>query len=112
MITKAEVRALVLARLAPRIGSCVWDIGAGSGSVAIECARFGAAVVAVERDPAACELIAANAATARGVRRRGPRRSRRPHWTDCPPPTAVFVGGGGIEVLRAALAATQPARAS
>ena len=44
MITKAEVRALVLARLAPRIGTCVWDIGAGSGSVAIECARFGAAV--------------------------------------------------------------------
>ncbi|MDP9399143.1 MAG: precorrin-6y C5,15-methyltransferase (decarboxylating) subunit CbiE, partial [Actinomycetota bacterium] len=49
MITKAEVRALVLARLAPRLGELVWDVGAGSGSVAVECARFGAAVVAVER---------------------------------------------------------------
>ena len=44
MITKAEVRALALARLGPRLGDLVWDVGAGSGSVAVECARFGAAV--------------------------------------------------------------------
>ena len=50
MITKSEVRALALAKLGPRPGRLVWDIGAGSGSVGIECARFGAAVVAVERD--------------------------------------------------------------
>jgi precorrin-6Y C5,15-methyltransferase (decarboxylating) len=49
MVTKAEVRALVLARLGPRLGDLVWDVGAGSGSVAVECARLGAAVVAVER---------------------------------------------------------------
>ena len=44
MVTKAEVRALVLAHLAPRTGSVVWDLGSGSGSVAVECARFGADV--------------------------------------------------------------------
>src|SRR5437660_11459571 len=62
MITKAEVRAVVLARLGPRLGDLVWDVGAGSGSVAVECARLGAAVVAVERDPAACDLVTRNAA--------------------------------------------------
>ncbi|HET9518972.1 MAG TPA: precorrin-6y C5,15-methyltransferase (decarboxylating) subunit CbiE, partial [Actinoplanes sp.] len=61
MITKAEVRALVLARLGPRRGDLIWDVGAGSGSVAVECVRLGAAAVAVERDPAACATIAANA---------------------------------------------------
>ena len=44
---------------APGLGELVWDVGAGSGSVAVECARFGAAVVAVERDPAACARIRA-----------------------------------------------------
>ena len=42
MITKAEVRALILARLGPAPGNVIWDVGAGSGSVAVECARFGA----------------------------------------------------------------------
>src|SRR5690242_500740 len=66
MITKAEVRALVLARLGPGLGRTVWDIGSGSGSVAVECARFGASVYAVEADPAQCERIRRNAA-AHGV---------------------------------------------
>jgi precorrin-6Y C5,15-methyltransferase (decarboxylating) len=61
MLTKAEVRAWALARLGPGSGTSVWDVGAGSGSVAVECARFGAAVVAVERDPAQCERIRRNA---------------------------------------------------
>jgi precorrin-6Y C5,15-methyltransferase (decarboxylating) len=61
MVTKAEVRALALARLGPGLGDLVWDVGAGTGSVAIECARFGAAAVAVERDPERCRRIARNA---------------------------------------------------
>ena len=61
MITKSEVRALALARLAPGPGRLVWDLGAGSGSVGVECARFGAAVVAVERDAAQCARLMANA---------------------------------------------------
>jgi precorrin-6Y C5,15-methyltransferase (decarboxylating) len=106
MITKAEVRAYVLARLGPRLGDLVWDVGAGSGSVAAECARFGAAVLAVERDPAALPLITANTAGL-GVRLVG---GGAP---DClaglPEPDAVFVGGGGPPVL-AACVARRPAR--
>lgn len=60
VITKAEVRALVLARLAPGPGQLIWDVGAGTGSVGIECARLGAAVVAIERDPRRVRLIRDN----------------------------------------------------
>ncbi len=102
MITKAEVRAFVLARLGPRLGDLVWDVGAGSGSVAVEAARLGAAVVAVDRAAGACDLVAGNAAafdvdvtvvcgTAPGV------------LDGLPDPDAVFVGGGGAAVLGACL---------
>lgn len=101
-ITKAEVRALVLARLAPRIGDLVWDLGAGSGSVGIECARFGAAVIAVEQDAASCGRIAANASAhdvdVAVVQGRAPGV-----LSGLPRPDAVFVGGGGIDAVRAAL---------
>ncbi len=102
-ITKAEVRALVLARLAPRVGDLVWDLGAGSGSVGIECARFGAAVVAVERDAASCARIRANA-SAHGVDVSVVQGLAPSALADLPRPDAVFVGGGGIDVVRAALA--------
>src|SRR6202035_5255225 len=62
MITKAEVRALVLARLGPAPRRIIWDVGAGSGSVAVECARFGAYVIAVEADQAQCARLRKNAA--------------------------------------------------
>jgi precorrin-6Y C5,15-methyltransferase (decarboxylating) len=60
VITKAEVRALALARLAPGPGQLIWDVGAGTGSVGIECARLGAAVVAIERDSRRVRLIRDN----------------------------------------------------
>jgi precorrin-6B C5,15-methyltransferase / cobalt-precorrin-6B C5,C15-methyltransferase len=108
MITKAEVRALVLARLGPGPGRTVWDIGAGSGSVAVECARFGAHVVAVESDPGQCEHIRANAA-AHGV----PVHvvpGRAPAALDgLPPADAAFCGGGSDEVV-AAVARAGPSR--
>jgi precorrin-6Y C5,15-methyltransferase (decarboxylating) len=108
MITKAEVRALVLARLGPRLGELVWDIGAGSGSVAVECARLGAAVVAVERDPAGCDLVSRNAA-ALGVDVAVVRGSAPDALAQLPDPDAVFVGGGGAAVLSACLQ-RRPAR--
>jgi precorrin-6Y C5,15-methyltransferase (decarboxylating) len=106
MITKSEVRALALAKLGPRPGRLVWDIGAGSGSVGIECARFGAAVIAVERDAESCERIRANAA-AHGVAVEviaAPATA----LDELPQPDAVFVGGGGLDVI-AACAATAAA---
>ncbi|MEU5511390.1 precorrin-6y C5,15-methyltransferase (decarboxylating) subunit CbiE [Streptomyces fungicidicus] len=110
MITKFEVRALALARLGPRPGELVWDVGAGSGSVAVECARLGAAVTAVEKAPDGVERIRANAA-AHGV------DVRVVHGT-APgalsglgeAPDAVFVGGGGRELPAVVAACARRAR--
>lgn len=100
MVTKAEVRAVALARLAPRPGTLVWDVGAGSGSVAVECARMGAAVLAVEREPADADRVAANAA-AHGVEVRLVRGAAPEALAGLPGPDAVFVGGGGPAVVAA-----------
>jgi precorrin-6Y C5,15-methyltransferase (decarboxylating) len=108
MITKAEVRALAVARLRPRLGRLVWDVGAGSGSVGIECALLGAAVIAVDRDPDAVALIHRNAAAHRvDVRVVAGRAPEALHGL--PEPDAVFVGGGGTDAL-AAVADRRPDR--
>ncbi|MEU7614233.1 precorrin-6y C5,15-methyltransferase (decarboxylating) subunit CbiE [Micromonospora sp. NPDC049204] len=108
MITKSEVRALVVARLRPRLGRLIWDIGAGSGSVGIECALLGAAVLAVEQDAGAGATIRANARAhavdVRIVTGRAPQA-----LVGLPEPDAVFVGGGGVDVL-AAVVARRPER--
>lgn len=97
MITKAEVRAVVLAALGPGIGDMIWDVGCGSGSVAIECARLGAAAIAIDQDPAVPALVHRNA-QAHGVPVRvvGGHAPNALH--DLPVPDAVFVGGGGVEL--------------
>jgi len=100
MVTKAEVRAYALARLAPRPGTLVWDVGAGSGSVAVECARLGAAALAVERDADSVDRIAANAA-AHGVDVRIVAGTAPAALSVLPQPDAVWVGGGGLDVLDA-----------
>ncbi|MGI5442504.1 precorrin-6y C5,15-methyltransferase (decarboxylating) subunit CbiE [Streptomyces shenzhenensis] len=97
MITKFEVRALALARLGPRPGDLVWDVGAGSGSVAVECARLGAAAVAVERTADGIERIRANA-RAHGVDVRAVHGTAPAVLARLPDPDTVFVGGGGREL--------------
>ncbi|MBK3641999.1 precorrin-6y C5,15-methyltransferase (decarboxylating) subunit CbiE [Streptomyces sp. MBT33] len=97
MITKFEVRALALARLGPRLGDLVWDVGAGSGSVAVECARFGAAVAAVEKSADGVERIRANAA-AHGVDVQVVHGSAPAALSELDDPDAVFVGGGGADL--------------
>lgn len=109
MITKFEVRALALARLGPRPGDLVWDVGAGSGSVAVECARLGAAVAAVEKTADGVERVRANAA-AHGVDVhvvRGPAPDALAELDD---PDAVFVGGGGRELPAIVSACARRAR--
>ena len=104
MITKAEIRAVAVARLAPRPGTLVWDVGAGSGSVAIECARFGAAAVAIESDPESCERIRANAArhgVAVDVRQARFPLGAADGAEALPHPDAIFVGGGGTAAVAA-----------
>ncbi|MFD1152396.1 bifunctional cobalt-precorrin-7 (C(5))-methyltransferase/cobalt-precorrin-6B (C(15))-methyltransferase [Saccharothrix hoggarensis] len=98
MVAVAEVRALALARLAPRPGVLVWDVGAGPGAVGVECARLGAAVVAVERDPVQCVRIIANA-SAHGADVRVV-EAELAEAGELPRPDAVFIGGGGVVVVR------------
>ncbi|WP_394616270.1 hypothetical protein JNUCC0626_42430 [Lentzea sp. JNUCC 0626] len=97
----AEVRAFVLARLAPRPGVLVWDVLAGSGAVAVECARLGAAVIAVEPDPVQCVRIIANA-SAHGVDVRV--EESELDAPSLPRPDAVFVGRGNLSAVKASAA--------
>ncbi|MEJ5253745.1 MAG: precorrin-6y C5,15-methyltransferase (decarboxylating) subunit CbiE [Acidimicrobiales bacterium] len=107
MITKPEVRAVVLSKLTLGGASVLWDIGAGSGSVGIEAAtiRPDLVVHAVERHAADVERIRRNA-TAFGVADRVcVHHGEAPEiLSTLPTPDRVFVGGGGPEVLDAAWA--------
>jgi precorrin-6Y C5,15-methyltransferase (decarboxylating) len=93
-ITKQPMRAVTLAALAPRPGELLWDVGAGSGSVAIEWCRSGPGcrAVAFERDEQRRKRIADNA-VAFGVRVEV--HFDAPEAFDfVPPPSAIFIGGG------------------
>ncbi len=107
MITKAEVRAYAVARLRPRLGRLVWDIGAGSGSVGLECASLGAAVICVEQDPAAVGTVSANAAR-HDVHVRVVEGAAPDVLLALPDADAAFVGGGGVDVVRAVAARAVP----
>lgn len=111
MITKFEVRALALARLGPRPGDLVWDVGAGSGSVAVECARLGAAVTAVEKTPDGVERVRANAA-AHEVDVQVVHGAAPAVLDSLADPDAVFVGGGGRELPAVVAACAARARRS
>lgn len=96
-MTKEEVRVVTLAkaRLAP--GQVVWDIGSGTGSLAIEAARLipGGQVYAIEQNQAGVELIRENVrrfslTNVRVVPGRAPEVLR-----DLPAPQRVFIGGSG-----------------
>ncbi|MEU6667786.1 precorrin-6y C5,15-methyltransferase (decarboxylating) subunit CbiE [Streptomyces sp. NPDC046727] len=94
------LRAAQLARLGPRIGDLVWDIGCGAGAFATEAARAGAAVIAVDHDPAAC-------ARTEGIARRFGVQLQVVHGSaphvleNLPEPDIVRVGGGGPAVVSA-----------
>jgi precorrin-6Y C5,15-methyltransferase (decarboxylating) len=103
-ITKREIRALTLSALAPWPGARLWDIGAGSGSVAIEwmLAHPRNRALAIEERPDRAERITRNAA-ALGVPDLAVLTGTAPDLlADLPPPDAIFVGGGGAEVIDAA----------
>ncbi len=109
MITKAETRAVCLAKLALPAEGVLWDVGAGSGSVAIEAAGLapGLQVIAVEEKPDDAARIAANART-HGVGVEVVTGRAPAAFDGLPDPDRVFVGGGGLEVLDAVLAQLRP----
>lgn len=108
-MTKSEVRAVCLSKLRLTEDSVCWDVGAGTGSVAVEMARLARRghVYAVERDESALAVLRENirrfslgniTAAAGGA----PEACR-----ELPAPTHVFVGGSGghlAEILALALA--------
>ena len=109
MITKAEVRAIALGKLALPPAGVLWDVGAGSGSVGVEAARLcpGLHVVAVESDPGSADRIDENT-HAHGVSVDVVRGEAPAALDSLPDPDRAFVGGGGIEVLDAVLARLRP----
>jgi precorrin-6B C5,15-methyltransferase / cobalt-precorrin-6B C5,C15-methyltransferase len=96
-ITKAEVRAVSLARLAPRAGDTVWDVGAGSGAVSIEAAWLcqPGQVYAVERRPEQRACAAENIARLGAPNIRLVEGEAPGALDGLPAPDAVFVGGSG-----------------
>lgn len=112
LVTPAEVRAMALAEmdLGPR--SIVWDVGAGSGSVAIEAARIAddGSVYAIEQDVEDRELIVENAKRF-GVRNLVAILGHAPEaYAELPDPDAIFVGGTGRGVGRLIAAAFERLR--
>lgn len=100
LLTPAEVRSMALAELDLGPTSQVWDIGAGSGSVAIEAAQIasGGTVYAIEMDPEDHQLITANAERF-GVSNLVAVLGRAPDaWSELPDPDCIFVGGSGREI--------------
>jgi precorrin-6B C5,15-methyltransferase / cobalt-precorrin-6B C5,C15-methyltransferase len=96
-ITKRDVRVVTLAALVPVPGQLLWDIGAGSGSVAIEWLRAapGSHAIAIERDAERAARIARNALTL-GVPSLRVVHGSAPEVLDEleQRPDAIFVGGG------------------
>lgn len=99
LITKKEIRVLSLSELKLRKDSVVWDIGAGSGSVAVECTRLApyGHIFAIEKNEGDIANIHLN------------RRKFRADFTvihtkapeglaELPDPDAVFIGGSGGEL--------------
>jgi precorrin-6Y C5,15-methyltransferase (decarboxylating) len=95
-LTKRDVRAVTLARLAPQPGELLWDVGAGSGSIGIEWMRAhpSCRALAIESDPGRQAFIEHNRDVF-GVPGLQLIRGRAPdalHGLE--PPDAIFIGGG------------------
>ena len=101
LLTPMEVRVIALAELDLGPRSVVWDIGAGSGAVAIEAARIAreGSVYAIEMDADDHQLLVANAEAFNVGSQLVPVLGKAPEaWKDLPEPDAVFVGGTGRAV--------------
>jgi precorrin-6B C5,15-methyltransferase / cobalt-precorrin-6B C5,C15-methyltransferase len=102
LITKAEVRAVVLAKLQLRPGQILWDVGAGCGSVGLEASLLlpGGRVIAVEQQPERVRQIRTNKSRF-GVHNLEVVEGSAPDCLiDLPRPDRVFIGGGGRRLAR------------
>ncbi|MCG8623032.1 MAG: precorrin-6y C5,15-methyltransferase (decarboxylating) subunit CbiE [Proteobacteria bacterium] len=95
-LTKAEVRAITLANLAPAPGQLLWDLGCGAGSVGIEWMRGakGAMAIGVDRREDRLKLARENACRLGVPDWRGVLGDSYAAVDGLPQPDAVFIGGG------------------
>jgi precorrin-6Y C5,15-methyltransferase (decarboxylating) len=113
LITKAEVRAVALARLSLYPGQVLWDVGAGSGSVGLEASLLlgPGRILSIEKNPERAAQITANrdkfqVANLEVICGQAPEC-----LANLPPPDRVFIGGGGknmADILREALRRLRP----
>lgn len=110
-ITKREIRAVALSSLGPHAGELLWDIGCGSGSVAIEWLLRHPAnrAIGIEHDEIRAARAARNAIELGVPRLEILKGEAQPSLDGLPRPDAVFIGGGGNAVVVAkAFAALKP----
>jgi precorrin-6Y C5,15-methyltransferase (decarboxylating) len=95
-LTKRHVRAATLSALAPAPGELLWDVGGGSGSIAVEWMRThpSCAAVCVERDPVRADRIGRNARALGVPALRVVTGAAPVALSELPVPDAVFIGGG------------------
>jgi precorrin-6Y C5,15-methyltransferase (decarboxylating) len=100
-LTKRDVRAVTLSRLAPLPGQLLWDVGAGAGSIGIEWMRVhpSCRAVAIEARPERAQRVRQNASRL-GVPGLQVVVGAAPEaLVDLPRPDAVFIGGGATAPL-------------
>jgi precorrin-6Y C5,15-methyltransferase (decarboxylating) len=109
IVSRSEVRAVALGKLALPPAGVVWDVGAGNGSVSVEAASLcpGLTVFAIEEQHDDAARISQNAARF-GVEVRVV-HGRAPEACDgLPDPDRVFIGGGGLKAIDTALTRLRP----
>lgn len=111
-ITKREIRAVTLSTLAPRQGELLWDIGCGSGSIAVEWMLRHPAnrAVAIDENPERATRAARNAASLGVPALQVVTGAAPASLAGLPAPDAVFIGGGAQDkgVLDKAWASLKP----
>ena len=102
LITKSEVRAVTLSKLRLLPDNCLWDLGAGSGSVSMEAALLlnKGIVYAVEKDPDRIKLIESNKKRFDITNLRIIQAKLPEGLTKLPQPDRIFIGGGGKDLQK------------
>jgi len=97
-LTKQDIRAVVLAHLAPRYNEILWDIGAGCGSIAVEWLRLGreCRAIAIEKKPERCDLIRHNGEMLEVDGLQVIEANAPDGLSALEAPHAIFIGGGFV----------------
>ena len=100
LLTPAEVRCIALGSMGLQADSIVWDVGAGSGSLAIEAARLctSGSVYAIEMDSDDFQLLQSNSDRFQISNIRPVLGEAPAAWSELPDPDAIFIGGTGRSV--------------